>query len=178
MARVDLHGFAHRLGIAVCICALLAACNRRNDEQQAAPKRFSGVIDDRYYVHPRANGNGRTVVKGCCTFDIGQAQVTQLPGDVDGRLVRGQGYQLEIAFGSRLSPLPPGFRSDRQRRLDGVNVTEFEGGSQRYALQATVPLSDEAARQRIDFPQLQVVGGCETAAGCRELERVLGSIRF
>lgn len=172
MGRADLCGLALSVGV------LLAACNQRNDEQQAAPKRFSGVIDDRYYVHPRVRGNGRTVVEGCCTFEIGRAQVTQLPGDVDGRLVRGQGYQLEIAFGNRLAPLGPEFKSSRQRSLDGVNVTEFKAGSQQYAMQATVPLADEAARQGIDFPQIQTVGRCETAEGCRELERVLGSIRF
>lgn len=178
MARADLHGFARRLGIAICICLAPAACDQRNDEQQPAPKRFSGVMDDRYYVHPRVSGYGRTVVKGCCTFEIGRAQVTQLPGDVDGRLVRGQGYRLEMAFGNRLAPLGPEFKSSRQRSLDGVNVTEFKAGSQQYAMQATVPLSDEAATQGIDFPQLQAVGRCETAEGCRELERVLGSIRF
>lgn len=176
MGRDDLHTAAFR-GLAL-LMVLLAACNQRGSEQQASSKRFSGAMDDRYYVHPRVPGDGRLVIKGCCTFETAHTEVSQLLGDVDGRLVRGSGYQIEIAFGNRLAPLRPGFRSVGQRRVDGVNVIELKAGPNQYALQASVPLSDEAAKRGIDFPQLQVLGKCETADACRELERVLASIRF
>jgi hypothetical protein len=177
MARANLRGAAVK-GLALSLAILLAACNPRSDEDQTAQKRISSVTDDRYYIHPRVPANDRMVIKGCCTFEIAEAQVTQLPGDVDGRLIRGQGYQAELAFGTRLAALPPGFTRSGHRDLDGVTVTELKSGSQQYALQAIVPLSNQAAKKGIDFPQLQVVGRCETAKGCRELKRVLESIRF
>lgn len=167
-----------RPGAAAASLALLLVSCGQPDEPAQPETRITGVTDERYYVHPKAEEPGRTVVKGCCTFDLGDAQVTQMTGDVDGRIVRGPGYELEIAFGDWLGPLPKPYEESGERTIDGVKVTEFRGKPRQFALTATVPLSQEAIARRVDFPQLQVSGRCDGPAACARLEMIMRSIRF
>lgn len=178
MAHVSLSRTIIALAIMFGTGGLLAACDSGTKESQNPSKRISGVTDGKFYVHPRANSIGNLVVKGCCTFNVGSDTVTQLTGDVDGRLVRGDGFRIEIAFGSRLVPIGPEFTPTGRREIDGVVVTDFKSGPRQLAMAATVPLSREVAEQGIDFPQLRVVGQCNTDDACRRLSEVVDSVRF
>lgn len=166
------------LAVGLLVWPFLGSCDMDKEQSKPAPKRFSGVTDDRHYVHPKVSQVGRMVVKGCCSFDFRGAEVSQLLGDVDGRLVRGPGYRIEIAFGHRIAPLGPAFTPAGHRNVDGVSVVFFRAGSRMYALQATIPLSREAVERGIDFPQVQAVGSCDGDEGCQRLKAALDSIRF
>jgi hypothetical protein len=175
MARAEVS--CARLAVAISIATLICSCNQ-NDHQRDRARRISGTVDQRYFVHPTVTGAKRMIVKGCCTFDVGTAEVKQLTGDVDGREVRGEDYRLEITFGFRLGPLPASFQRSTQRTIDGVNVVELRAPPNQFAVEATVPLSNEAAQHGIDFPELQAVGRCDTRRGCDQLQRTLASVRF
>lgn len=176
------HGDRSRTVIAFVASAFamfgLASCDSQTEQSPSVPKRISGVVDDRYYVHPKITEPGRTGVKGCCSFDLDAAKVTKLLGDIDGRQVEGNGFQMEIAFGSRIPPLNSPFALTERRQIDGVSAAFLQAGSRRYALEATVPLSREAENEKIDFPRLQVVGTCDGTSGCERLADALKSVRF
>ncbi len=160
----------------------LAGCDR-GSEKEPRPTELSGPVGTEYSIHPRNVAGDRRLIAGCCTFDVGQARITKLEGDVDGRMVEGEGYRVEISFGNGLARRPLSAAAPSTLNIDGVTLRKFRPASPGqkepdllYA--AIVPLDAEAQRRRVRSPGLEVRAWCATTASCQAATRLVEGIRF
>ena len=163
-------------------CIALAGCDRGSDKEPRSTE-LSGPVGTELSVHPRNVAGDRLLIAGCCTFDVQDAQVTKLEGDVDGRMVEGNGYRVEISFGNGLARRPLSTTAPSTLNIDDVTLRKFRPASAGqkepdllYA--AIVPLNAEAQRRRVRSPGLEVRAWCATPAGCQAATRLVEGIRF
>ena len=166
-----------------CIAAL-AGCDRGSDKEPR-PTELSGPVGTEYSIHPRVKVGDRLLIEGCCTFDVGRARITKLEGDVDGHMVEGNGYRVEISFGNGLARRPLSAAVLSTLSIDGVALSKFRlanpGRKEPDLLYtAIVPLDAEAQRRRVRVrsPGLEVRAWCRTAEGCQAATRLIEGVRF
>lgn len=163
-------------------CLALAGCDRGSDKEPR-PTELSGPVGTEYSIHPRNVTGDRLLIAGCCTFDVGRARTTKLEGDVDGRMVEGDGYRVEISFGNGLARRPLSTAALSTLNIDGVTLRKFRPASPgenepELLYAAIIPLDADAQRRRVRSPGLEIRAWCATAASCEAATRMVEGIRF
>jgi hypothetical protein len=168
-------------GVSACLFALAACGSPPADDGRQ--KQLSGPVGTEHSIHPVFPTNGLLALAGCCSFDVGDAKVQRLEGDVDGRLVQGLGYKAIISFGNGLArsngPALPG----TVLQVDGVTLVKsapklVKPTDPRVIYRATVPLDEKARERNIANPGLEISGWCSSETACQKLTEVIETIRF
>jgi hypothetical protein len=167
--------------LVAAIATALAGCERKPADAQK-DTIVSGPVGLEYSVHPTFREDGRETIAGCCSFNVADAQVLKLEGDVDGRDVTGRNYRAVFNFGGRFVT---------NARQEGTSLTTIDGvqlykvvdpntrsTEPRIRVWATIPLSAEGDRNRVAPPKFEASGWCEEPDGCQRLERLFQSLRF
>lgn len=175
-------GYASIKAASLLACVALAGCDRGSDKEPRSTE-LSGPVGTEYSIHPRNRGGDRLLIAGCCTFDVGSARIIKLEGDVDGRMVEGDGYRVEISFGNGMARRPLSAATYSTLNIDGVALRRFRPTSHGknepdllYA--AIIPLDAEADRRRVRSPGLEVRAWCTSSERCRAATRMIEGVKF